>query len=68
MNWMGEQLISSGKIKTQQQVLDAVNKVTIDDLHRVANATFKNSALNLAVIGPVKDNAVKKIKGDLDLS
>lgn len=58
MLWMGEHLISTGKVPTTEEVLKDVQKVTVDDIHRVAGKVFANNNLNVAVIGPV-DEKVK---------
>lgn len=65
MSWMGEQLISRDRVKTQAQVLKAIEQVSREDLLRVADFIFKDKALNLAVIGPTKEKTIKKIKGGL---
>ena len=66
MSWMGEQLISQAKVKTQAQVLKAIEQVAREDLLRVADRIFKNKTLNLAVIGPTQEKTIKKIKGGLE--
>ena len=45
------------KILTEEEVLRQIDKVTIADILRVAKAVLVNSKLNLAVIGPFKDEA-----------
>ncbi|KPK42586.1 MAG: hypothetical protein AMJ78_01880 [Omnitrophica WOR_2 bacterium SM23_29] len=62
MLWMGEHMVGEDKIPTPQEILDEIEKVTADDLMRVANRVFKNSRLNLALIGPTKKTDEKKIE------
>ena len=53
MLWAGEQEIALRRIKSQQDILAEVKKVTIEDLKRVAKDIFRNNNLSLAVIGPL---------------
>lgn len=61
MLWMGEHLITERKIPTPRDILDEIEKVTSDDIMRVANRVFRNSHLNLALIGPIKKSDEKRI-------
>lgn len=61
MLWMGEHMITENKIPTPQEILDEIEKVTPDDITRVANRVFKDSHLNLALIGPIKKADEKAI-------
>lgn len=45
-------LLSLGKVRTLEEYLKAVDKVTAADVQRVAKDIFKTSGLNLAIIGP----------------
>lgn len=49
-------------ISSEEKVIAEIDKVTAEDIQRVAKDLFKNNNLNLAVIGKVKDQeAVKKL-------
>jgi len=49
-------------IYSPEEFIKKINKVTAKDIKRVANEIFKNNNLNLAVIGPYKDeNKFKKL-------
>jgi len=62
MLWLGEKMISGEKDFSVKTILDRIESVNAEDLTRVAKAVFKNENLNLAVIGPVKDEkAVKEV-------
>ena len=50
--WIEELLL--GKIRTPDEVFTAIDKVTVDDVTRVAKKLFKPEKLNLAIIGPYK--------------
>lgn len=43
------------KVLTPEEELDKIKRVTLEDVHRVARDIFDNSKLNLALIGPFKD-------------
>ncbi len=55
MIWMGEQEGALRRIKSAQDILDEIRKVTIEDAQRTARDIFRNSNLSLAVIGPQKE-------------
>lgn len=50
--WYGRQAVLTGKIVSPQQRIQRVQKVTIADVQRVANAILLTKHLNLASIGP----------------
>lgn len=56
MLWMGENLISTGKVPTVGEVLRNVRKVTLDDISRLANRIFNSNDLNIAIVGPVSED------------
>lgn len=60
-NWYGRQIVLCGSnksdIKTPDQYLGLIKKVTREDIREVANETMVNNGLNLAVIGPYKNEA-----------
>jgi len=45
----------TNKILTLEEKFSKINKVTVDDIQRVAKDIFKPEKLNLALIGPFKD-------------
>ncbi len=49
-------LISVGRIRTLEEKLAGIGKVTVHDVARVARDIFKTEKLNLAVIGPHTDS------------
>ena len=55
MLWVGEQMVSLDRIFSSADILKQIEKVTSDDIIRIANKFFKADKLNLAVIGPVQD-------------
>lgn len=45
------------KIETPEEVIEKLNKVTVEEVNRVANKYFAKDRLNLALIGDYKDQA-----------
>jgi len=54
-SWYGTQQLLIGKTKTPEQRICDIMKVTKEDVNRVAKNIFKTSKINLALIGPFKD-------------
>ena len=50
--WNGAQELMHRRIHDTDEVVAAINAVTPEDLHRVAQATLKPECLNIAVVGP----------------
>lgn len=44
-----------GEVETPEEVFEAIDKVSIDDIMKVANKVLVPERLNLAIIGPYKD-------------
>jgi predicted Zn-dependent peptidase len=55
-NFYGDQELKRGKIMTLPELIKSFNKVTADDIIRVAKDIFINRKLNLAVIGPHRNS------------
>ena len=62
-NLFGLMEILEGKIRSTNELVDNIEKVTAKDIQSVAKDIFKNQNLNLAVVGPYKD----KIKFEKNL-
>jgi len=54
--WYGEQEILTGKIMSVKDVSKAIRNVTLEDIKRVAGNLFTTDKLNLAIVGPIKDD------------
>ncbi|MFH1827321.1 MAG: pitrilysin family protein [bacterium] len=54
-NYFGEKLLIEDKITQPNDNISKIEKVTLDDVNQIAQETFKQENLNLALIGPVKD-------------
>jgi len=67
MLWLGEHATSLNKLPDRKEIIKKAEAVTADDIKRVAQGIFKNSGLNLAMIGELKDKERKEIEKDLVL-
>jgi len=47
--------VLEGRIREPEEVLAALDRVTLDDVHRVAQDVIRAERLNLAIIGPFDD-------------
>jgi len=54
-NWYGERLLLEGKIEPPEEFLAKIEKVSLEDVLRVAQRVFVPNKANLAVIGPFED-------------
>lgn len=60
MLWIGERLISGERGFTVKSILEKVDRITSDDITRVARDTMKTESLHLAVVGPMKEDKLIK--------
>ena len=54
-SFIGAQEIIKKEILTPEEIFNKIDKVSIDDIKRVAQDIFKPEKLNLAMIGPVRE-------------
>ena len=52
MLWAGENMVCLGRCKSPEEVTEKVEKITVEDVRRVAKKIFSGDCLNLAVVGP----------------
>lgn len=55
MIWLGESILVRDKTKTLKELISEFNKITVDDVKRVANEVLVLNKMCLAVVGPVKE-------------
>jgi predicted Zn-dependent peptidase len=61
-SFYGGQELMKKEIKTLDEKIKEIKKVTAEDIQKMAKIIFKNEKLNLAIIGPFKDsNKLSKI-------
>ncbi len=53
-SWLGGQELLRGEILTVDEILDAIERVTADDLLRLSRDLFTPERMHLAVVGPYK--------------
>jgi predicted Zn-dependent peptidase len=53
MLWVGEKMLGSDREFTTRYFCEQIQKVTIEDVQKLAEKLFQSSKLNLAVVGPV---------------
>jgi predicted Zn-dependent peptidase len=56
-SWIGGQEVLLGQISAIDTITQAVNAVSLEDIHQVATDLLRNDKLNLAVVGPHRGKA-----------
>ena len=59
-NFYGSQELLKKEIKTLQDKIKLIQKITPDEIQKIAKIIFKTNNLNLAIIGPYKDDSKLK--------
>jgi len=62
MLWIGESTMVRDRIRTIDEVMDAIKKVRMDDVQRVAQRIFQPEGMRLAVVGPIKPEQEGQIR------
>jgi predicted Zn-dependent peptidase len=65
MLWIGETVISRDRVKSPENVVEAVNKIKLADIQRVANIILDPKRMNLAVVGPLSDGQQDDLRAQL---
>lgn len=55
--FIGEQELFEKKVKTPEEIMKEIDKVTVEGVAQVASRFFQNARLNLAIIGPFEDSS-----------
>ncbi|MFH1640844.1 MAG: hypothetical protein ABIA66_02640, partial [Candidatus Omnitrophota bacterium] len=56
MLWMGESTTSLDRIYSLEQIIKELKSIKRQDIQETARQIFQEAHLNLALIGPLKDN------------
>lgn len=56
MLWIGESTITQDRVYTLQEIIKEIGRIKADDIRQAARFIFREEKLNLAVIGPVKED------------
>ncbi|MFH1245886.1 MAG: pitrilysin family protein [Candidatus Omnitrophota bacterium] len=67
MLWLGESFVSLNKVVYPRKVIRAAASVTAQDIMRIAGELFKDTKLNLALIGPLRNKEEEYIKREMRL-
>ncbi len=65
MLWIGETVIARDRVKSAEDVVEAVQKVTLKDIKRVAGEILDPKRMNLAVVGPLTNAQEKDLRAHL---
>lgn len=52
---LGRQILIHGRPLTSSEIIARIDRVTVDDVRRIADRTFRQSAPSVALIGPVAE-------------
>ena len=55
MLWIGEEIVSHGRVRTLPEVIKQVNKVSMKEIQRLAVDIFNEQRFNLALVGPITE-------------
>ncbi len=61
-SFYGMQEVMGQKILTPEQKLELIDKVSVNDIKKVAEEIFVSEKINLAVIGPIEKSKEKELK------
>ncbi|MFH1459231.1 MAG: pitrilysin family protein [Candidatus Omnitrophota bacterium] len=61
MVWQGENILKTGKAKTTREIINKAKKVSAAEIRKLAKSIFINDALNLSIVGPVKNSQSQRI-------
>lgn len=51
MSWLGKSMILSGRIKSEEEVLEKINKVTLEDLNNLIKLILRSEKCTVCVVG-----------------
>ncbi len=57
MEFFADQEVGRKEIKTPEEYEKIISSITAKDIMRVAKRIFTNDRMNLAVVGPLKENS-----------
>lgn len=61
MEMMGKAVLASGKIKSEDQVINLIDNVTVDDIREVVNEVFDEAMMNMAVVGNIEEEETERL-------
>ena len=66
MLWLGDRLMTHNNIPDVKDVLKRIECVTVDDIRKASERLFVPEAVNLAMVGKLKDSEKSKVKKELE--
>ncbi|MBI4353599.1 MAG: insulinase family protein [Candidatus Omnitrophica bacterium] len=67
MLWMGEQVVTVGRVGELKHLLSAIDRVSVQDIRQAARALFEAKRLFLAIIGPTSDDQTQALRRSLEM-
>jgi len=67
MLWLGDRIMTEGRALPVAKILKNIDRVSLEDIRRVAGAVFRKENLNFATIGPAGSAIEKKLERALIL-
>jgi len=62
MLWLGEKVIAGETVFNVKKLMDNIEAVSQEDLKRVSKDIFRNENINMAIIGPIKeDKSIRRV-------
>jgi len=61
MFWVGESTVTLDRVRTIEDIMKEVRKITMADVKRVGNLVLNENKYNLSVVGPLTEAQEKKI-------
>lgn len=61
MLWFGEKVLNTNSVPSIEKITTMVEKITPDDIRKMACEVFQNKSANFAAIGPIEDAEQAKI-------
>ncbi len=65
--WVGEKVLYREGLPDRREIIRSIEKVTPEDIRKVARNIFQTSRINLSLIGPLKKNEQKRIEKDSEI-
>lgn len=62
MLWVGEKVLYGEGLPDREEITRHIEKVSVQDIQKIARQIFQTPSLNLALIGPHKEKEQKKIQ------
>lgn len=65
--WIGEKVLYLEKVPQREDIIREIQKVSAEDVQRVARLIFQTAHLNLTLVGPLKEREQERIKRHFEI-